>query len=69
MFITLKKIGGQKIADKITPASHLTSVVIDNQIYTIGGYNEEKGILNIIEHYNPETDSWIKKRRHANVKK
>ncbi len=31
---------------------------LDGEIYAVGGYDGQGGFLNILEKYNPETDTW-----------
>jgi N-acetylneuraminic acid mutarotase len=44
-----------------TPRTDLTSAIIDNKIYTIGGANyQEEGQMDVVEVYNPDENEWIK---------
>lgn len=36
----------------------VTAVVLDNQIYVLGGKNEAGEVLDIVSRYNPENDTW-----------
>ncbi len=46
------------------PTARKSSVagVINGQIYVVGGYNDSFGDLNVLEVYNPATDSWTAKQ-------
>jgi N-acetylneuraminic acid mutarotase len=44
-----------------TPRTDLTSAIIDNRIYTIGGANyQEDGQMDVVEVYNPDENEWVK---------
>ena len=58
----------QKIADMPTPRAGAKTAVIDGTIYVFGGYSgidnrgENFKFLDIVEAYNPKTDTWVRKQ-------
>ena len=58
----------QKIADMPTPRADAGTAVVDGTIYVFGGYSgidnrgENFNFLDIVEAYNPKTDTWVRKQ-------
>ena len=57
----------QKVADMPTPRADARTAVVNGTIYVFGGYSgidnrgENFKFLDIVEAYNPETDTWVRK--------
>ena len=58
----------QRIADMPTPRAGAMTAVVDGTIYVFGGYSgidnrgENFKFLDIVEAYNPQTDTWVRKQ-------
>ena len=61
----------QKVADMPTPRADARTAVVNGTIYVFGGYSgidnrgENFKFLDIVEAYNPETDTWVKERGYC----
>ena len=59
----------QRGADMPTPRTNAKAAVVNGTIYVFGGYNSKDNFLqnwkmaDHVEAYNPETDTWIRKRK------